>query len=54
MFEIQINFIGAEWCSIRDESNNYIYLYESYENALHYWEKLQNQYPLCKLRVVEL
>ena len=51
MFETQVNYISNEWCSIRDENNNNIYLYESYGDALNCWEKLQNQYPECKLKV---
>lgn len=53
-YEIQINYVGIEWHSIRDENNNHIYLYETEDIAFRQLEKLQNQYPECRLKIIEV
>ena len=53
-YEIQINYVGSEWCSVRDENNSPTYLFETQEDALQQWEKLQNQDPNCKFKLIEL
>ncbi len=53
-YEIQIKVPGLDWASFRDELNNLIYLYETYDSAVMQLEKLQNQYVGSTLRILEL
>ena len=53
-YEIQIKVPGLDWASFRDELNNLIYLYETYDSVVMQLEKLQNQYVGSTLRILEL
>jgi hypothetical protein len=53
-YEIQISMTGSEWYSVRDEYNNPVYVFTTQDEAYQLWEKIQNQYPQYRLKLIEL